>query len=108
MPTIPNTIADSRRWLSLAIDEMDHLRCHPDPDESVFGLCAQIARQAGDLLARRGLAAFYEKSRSFRDYATPDSTKAFLSECVAAVDSLPRLPGPPPPYLNSEQAADYL
>lgn len=105
MPATPNTIADLRRWLNERIRELDHYRTHPDPPEHIFWRCAQIGREAGDLLARRGLADVYEESRTFREYATPEVAKAFLVACLGAVDTLPRVC---PPVFNAEQAADYL
>jgi hypothetical protein len=108
MPTIPNTIADLRRWLMDHIDALDSHREDPDPSEHTIWECAWIARQAGDLLARRGFSDLYEESRKFREFATPEVAKAFLVKCLGAVDALPRVSDPPPPVFNAEQAADYL
>ena len=105
MPT--TTIADTRRQLEQLIVELDHYRKHPDPSEPLFCRCAQIGREGGDLLARRGFSDLYRESRFFREYAAPDDTKAFLVACLAAVDSLPRVSDPPPPIFNATEAADF-
>ncbi|MGA2066859.1 MAG: helix-turn-helix domain-containing protein [Thermoguttaceae bacterium] len=68
--------------------------------EEVWDRCLEIIHEAGDRAARLGLSQLVEKSRQFRQWATPGQAKAFLAECLAAL--------PQSPYLDSQRAADYL
>jgi hypothetical protein len=82
------------------IDELDLLYGHPDPGDNVWARCGAIVHEAGDHAARAGLADLFQKSRTFGAYTGPTEAKAFLSECLAALPSTP--------YLDTQQAAEYL
>jgi hypothetical protein len=90
-----------RKWLLSLLDEATAFDDAPEEClEEVWERCFEIIHAAGDRAARLGLSQIVEKSRNFRQWATPGQSKAFLAECLAAL--------PQSPHLDSQRAADYL
>jgi hypothetical protein len=73
--------------------------------EEVWDRCLEIIHEAGDRAARLGLPQLVEKSRQFRQWATPGKAKAFLAECLAA---LPTTTAQPDKMLSLREAAALI
>ena len=56
-------------------------------------------------MARLGFAELYELSQDYVPFAHPDEAKGYLARCLAV---LPEPAVVESPYLDSEQAAQYL
>ena len=76
-----------KRWLHQQIDELDQLYSYPDPNVEVWRRSASIVDEAGDRAARLGLTDLFQRSQKFGGYTGPEIAKAFLSECLAAVEA---------------------
>jgi excisionase family DNA binding protein len=75
-----------RKWFLSLLDEATAFGDAPEEClEEVWDRSLEIIHEAGDQAARLGLPQLVEKSRQFRQRATPDQAKAFLAECLLAL-----------------------
>jgi len=99
--------ADTLRNLILRrMDELDFLHDHPDPDPEIVGSRAgEIVAEVADRLARLGYGDDFAASMELGPYLAPPRAKAYLARCLG---TLPQAAPVESPYLDSQQAADYL
>ncbi len=76
-----------KRWLHQRIDELDQLYSLPDPNEDVWRRSASIVDEVGDRAARLGLTDLFHQSQRIGVFTGPEIAKAFISDCLAAVEA---------------------
>jgi excisionase family DNA binding protein len=95
-----------RNLILRRMDELDHLHDHPDPDPEIVGSRAgEIVAEVADRMARLGYGDDFAVSMELGPYLAPPRAKAYLARCLGVP---PQAPPVESPYLDSQQAADYL